>query len=147
VLFTFSLEDCTGDHASVQNDRVNELSAQLKSIMEQKYLEGLTTAKKGKDKSPIEGKLEVGGIDAAFCSGLPSQTILQCIALQIVLDPTCLKKGYVVDAWEKDVFDNATELSDCVNSLLKQSIESPFDIAVYNEVCRIQQLFVFLVQN
>lgn len=73
------------------------------SAMEQKFSEGLA-GKKGKDKVPLEQKLDFSGITDTFCASLPNDILADCVAFRSYVDPMCRKKGYVLDCWEKDLF-------------------------------------------
>jgi hypothetical protein len=89
-------EDLCGDY--LESSRLKIIS-----VLEQKFIDGLA-GKKGKDKSPVESKLDEASITDTFCSTLPGDILLESIAFRSFLDSNCRKKGYMLDCWERDIF-------------------------------------------
>lgn len=124
---TLNLSDIKDPHVALKKE--------LLHILDAKALE-IAAGAKGKPNEGVPG----GGSDylgealtEELCACLPGLLIRECIFLRVNTDPTCIKRGYVLDLWKR-VFSNLTEYLEMTLGHQKvdtdsksDALKSPFD--------------------
>ena len=87
------------------------LKAELMHILDTKSQElaaGGGKGKKKEDTPPGETDYSGDALTEELCSCIPSLLLRECILLRINTDPTCIKRGFVLDMWKR-LFSNLVE--------------------------------------
>jgi hypothetical protein len=105
VKFVFN-HGAKGHGLAVDEQMLRDTKKEIDAALEAKMNEG---KKPSKDKNaPVtEVKLDENDISDAFCQSLPLETVRRCVSATLLLDRRCVRRGYVLDVWERDGLVNA----------------------------------------
>ncbi len=103
----------------VDQEKVTAAKGEVKIFFENKLAEG---KKPSKDKNaPVEPpQLDMSLVNDALCLTLPAELVKSALAYRLSTDNSILKKGYILDIWERNILDTLAELS-VIESQLKTS--------------------------
>ncbi len=83
--------------------------------MEAKLQEG---KKPAKDKNPAETfTIDYTLISEPFCLGLPQDLLQKALAYSVNSNKTAVRKGMILDVWEKSAFDSIKDVRTCFDLL------------------------------
>lgn len=91
------------------------LRTELVAVVEAKASEGKKAPpKKGEVEAPVIVDPKTVEVTEALCASLSVDVIRRCLATSVRTNSVCVRKGYVVDAWECGAVKTSQDLSDIV---------------------------------
>lgn len=93
---------------------ISALQSEIMIIVESKQAEGKKPPKKGEEVAPTP--LDPSSIEVtdALCASFPPEIIRRCISTMVQTHPLCVRKGYVLDAWDSSSVASADDVSEMI---------------------------------
>ena len=93
------------------------LQSEIMSIVESKQAEGKKPPKKGEEVAPTPLDPSSVEVNEMLCSSLSPEILRRCISTMVQTHPICVRKGYVLDAWDSSSVASADDVSEMITGV------------------------------